>query len=131
MIRENEKQEFVVCKFCHLFSPSFKDFESGISFEKWWIPVENNEGWWNLENPGKQKRLFDNLTAEILCFMAVQEKGLPTKASNSNKHIFLYTPQQMNIHFSDAKHFVIQGSYGSGKSLLGLKKPELISNSLG
>ena len=36
----------------------------------------------------------------------------------------------MDIHFSDAKHVVIQGSYGSGKSLLGLKKLELISKSL-
>ena len=37
----------------------------------------------------------------------------------------------MNIHFSDAKHVVIQGSYGSGKSLIGLKKLELIAKSLG
>ena len=36
----------------------------------------------------------------------------------------------MNINFSDTKHVVIQGSYGSGKSLLGLKMLELISNSL-
>ena len=95
MIRENEKQEFVVYKFCHLFSLSFKDFESGISFEKWWIPVENNEDWWNLENPGKQKRLFDNLAAEILCFMAVQEKGLPILIDDKSEqfkqtHFFVY-----------------------------------------
>ena len=135
LIRGNEKQEFVECKFCHLFSPSFKDFESAISFENWWVPVENYEGWWNLANPGKQKRLFDDLAAEILCFMAVQEKGLPIftddKSQQFRQTYFLYTPQQMNIHFSDAKHVVIQGSYGSGKSLLGLKKLELIFNSLG
>ena len=134
LIRENEKQEFVECKFCHLFSPSFKDFESVISFENWWLPVENYECWWNLANPGKQKRLFDDLAAEILCFMAVQ-KGLPISTDDKSQQFkqtyFLYTPQQMNIHFSDAKHVVIQGSYGSGKSLLGLKKLELIWNSLG
>ena len=135
LIRQNENQEFIECKFCHLFSPSFKDFESSIRFENWWVPVENYEGWWNLANPGKQKRLFDDLAAEILCFMAVQEKGLPIltddKSQQFKQTYFLYTPQQMNIHFSDAKHVVIQGSYGSGKSLLGLKKLELISNSLG
>ena len=135
LIRGNEEQEFVECKFCHLFSPSFKDFESAISFENWWVLVENYEGWWNLANPGKQKRLFDDLAAEILCFMAVQEKGLPIltddKSQQFKQTYFLYTPQQMNIHFSDAKHVVIQGSYGSGKSLLGLKKLELIFNSLG
>ena len=136
LIRGNEKQEFIECKFCHLFSPSLKDFESGINFENWWVPVENYEGWWNLANPGKQKRLFDDIAAEILCFMAVQEKGLPIltddKSQQFKQTYFLYTPQQMNIHFSDAKHVVIQGSYGSGKSLLGLKKLELISkNSVG
>ena len=131
LIRGNEKKEFVECKFCHLFSPSFKEFESGVSFGNWWVPVENYEGWWNLMNPGKQKRLFNDLAAEILCFMAVQEKGLPILTDDKSQQLkqtyFLYTPQQMNIHFSDAKHVVIQGSYGSGKSLLGLKKLELIS----
>ena len=43
----------------------------------------------------------------------------------------MYTPQQMNTHFSDVKHVVIQESYGSGKSLLGLEKLELIWSSLG
>ena len=135
LIRGNEKQEFVECKFCHLFSPSFKDFESRISFENWWVPGENYEDWWHLVNPGKQTRFFDDLAAEILCFMAVQEKGLPLlsvdKSHQFKQRYFLYTPRQMNIHFSDAKHVVIQGSYGSGKSLLGLKKLELIWNSLG
>ena len=36
----------------------------------------------------------------------------------------------MDILFSDAKNVVIQGSYGSGKSILGLKKLELISKCL-
>ena len=135
LIRRNKK-EFAGCKFCHLFSPSFKDFESGIHFENWWVPIEKYEDWWDLAKPGKQKRLFDDLAAEILCFMAVQEKGLPIltddKSQQFRQTYFLYTPQQMNIHFSDAKHVVIQGSYGSGKSLLGLKKLELISkNNLG
>ena len=37
----------------------------------------------------------------------------------------------MEIHFSNAKHLIFKGSYGSGKSLLGLKKLELISKHLG
>ena len=36
----------------------------------------------------------------------------------------------MDVHFSDAKHIIIHGSYGSGKSILGLKKLELIWKSL-
>ena len=135
LIREKGKHEKLVeCKFCHLFSPSYEDFESRIGFENWWISIETYEGWWNLEGLERQNKLFDDLAAEILCFMAVQEKGLPTltddKSQQFKQTYFLYTRQQMDIYFSDAKHVVIQGSYGSGKSLLGLKKLELISRSL-
>ena len=136
LIRSKDKQEELVeCKFCHLFSPSHEDFESGTSFKNWWIPIENYESWWNFAKTRKQSKLFEDLSAEILSFMAVQQKGLPTltddKSQQFKQTYFWYTPQQMNIHFSNAKHVVIQGSYGSGKSLLGLKKLELISNGLG
>ena len=138
LIRGKEiKEDLVECKFCYLFSPSYEDFKSRTSFEHWWDPVETYEDWWDFESHEMQSKLFDDLAAEMLCFMAIQEKGskLPTLTNNTSKQFkqtyFLYTPQQMNIHFSDAKRIVIQGSYGSGKSLLGLKKLELISNSLG
>ena len=131
---KGKHEELVKCKFCNLFSLSYEDFESRIAFENWWISIETYEGWWNLEGLEKRNRLFDDIAAEILCFMAVQEKGLPTltddKSQQFKQAYFLYTRQQMDIHFSDAKHVVIQGSYGSGKSLLGLKKLELISKSL-
>ena len=77
LIRRNAKQEFVECEFCHRLSPSFKYFESDIGFENWWVPVENHEDWWNFANTGKQEKLLDDLASEILCFMVVQEKGLP------------------------------------------------------
>ena len=135
LIRENEKEEELVeCSFCHLFSPLYKFFESPPALKDWWSSIETYEGWWNLANPKKQNKLFCDIAAEILCFMAVQEKGLPTltddKSQQFKQTYFLYTPQQMDIHFSDAKHIVIQGSYGSGKSILGLKKLELIWKSL-
>ena len=135
LIRQNEEQEELVeCSFCHLFSPLYNFFESPTTFKTFWSSIETYEGWWDLANTKKQKKLFDDLVAEILCFMAVQEKGLPTltddKSQQFKQTYFLYTPQQMDIHFSDAKHVIIQGSYGSGKSVLGLKKLELILKSL-
>ena len=134
LIRENEKQ-LVECSFCHLFSPSYKDFESPTSLNDWWEVIETYERWWNLASPEIQNELFGDLAAEILCFMAVQEKGLPTltddKSQQFKQTYFLYTPQQMDIHFSDDKHVVIHGSYGSGKSVMGLKKLELILKTLG
>ena len=130
LIRENEKQELDDCRFCSLFSPSYKDFESPSSFKYWLNFTETYEGWWDLAKAKEQNKLFDNLAAEILCFMALQEKSLPTQTDDKSQQFkqtyFLYTPQQMDIHFSNAKRVVIQGSYGSGKSILGLKKVELI-----
>ena len=115
-----------------MLSPSYEDFESRTSFENWWDPVETYEDWLDFESHEIQSKLFDDLAAEMLCFMAVQEKGLPALKNNKSRQFkqtyFLYTPQQMDIQFSDAKHVVIQGSYGSGKSLFVLKKLELISN---
>ena len=144
LIRGEEKQEELVeCSFCQLFSLSCEDFESATAFNDRWNVIEVYESWWNLANtgwwdfvnPGKQHKLFEEMAAEILCFMAVQEKRLPTltydKSQQFKQTYFIYTPQQMEIHFSNAKHLIIQGSYGSGKSLLGLKKLELISKNLG
>ena len=131
LIREDEKQgESVSCSFCHLFSPSLKDFESPTSFKDFWSFIEDYEGWWDLGNPEKQGKLFSDLAAKILCFMALHEKRLPdltdVKSQQFKQSYFLYTRQQMNILFSNAKRVVIKGSYGSGKSMLGLKKLELI-----
>ena len=132
LIIENEKQEEIgKCSFCQLFCLSYKDFES---IKDWWNSIVTYEGWWNLANPKKQSQLFKNLAAEILCFMAMQEEGLPTltedKSLQFKQTYYFYTPQQMDIHFSDAKHVIIQGSYGSGKSIMGLKKLELIWKTL-
>ena len=131
LIRENGSQEGLVeCSFCNLFSPLYEFFESSTVFKAWWKFIETYEGWWNFAKPNKRNKLFNELAAEILCFMSVQEKGLPTLTDDQSQQFkqtyFLYTPQQMNILFSEAKHVVIQGSYGSGKSILGLKKLELI-----
>ena len=136
LIREKKEQEELTdCSFCHLFSPSYKDFKSPATFKIWLKSIETYEGWWDLANSQQQNNLFDDLAAEISCFMAVQEKGFSPLTGNKSKQFkqtyFLYTPQQMDIHFSDVKHVVIQGSYGSGKSLLGLKKLELIWKNLG
>ena len=136
LIREKKKQEELIkCSFCHLFSPLYEDFLSPATFKVWLNDIETYERWWDLATSQQPSKLFDDLAAEISCFMAVQEKGFSPLTDDKNKQFrqtyFLYTPQQMDIHFSDVKHVVVQGSYGSGKSLLGLKKLELIWKNLG
>ena len=135
LLREKKKQEnLIACNFCYLFSLSYDVFDSPSTYKEWWSSVENYGNWWDLTNLNNQNKLFETLAAEVLCFMAVQNKNLPRVTNDKSQQFketyFLYTPQQMNILFSCAKHLIIQGSYGSGKSLLGLKKLELISKTL-
>ena len=140
LIKENEEEDKSIrCKFCELFSTSHKAFESTDNFLTWWKPIETFHNWWDLDGSqrigirtdDRNETLFDILAAEILGFMAAAM--IPTIPSLTKDVIqqlrqtyLLYTPQQMNAYFSDNKHVVIQGSYGSGKSILGLKKLELI-----
>ena len=134
LIRESEEQESFECEFCHLFSPAYKLFEQPPRLKSWWNFVQTYEGWWKLVNPKMQNKLFHDLAAEILCFMAMHEKGLPSltdeKSQQFKQTYLLFTPKQMDIYFSDAKHIVIQGCYGSGKSTAGLKKVKLISDEM-
>ena len=47
------------------------------------------------------------------------------------KHILaILTPAQKNILYSGDKHFIIQGPYGSGKSIIARKKLQMLSDEL-
>ena len=119
----------VECNFCDLLSPSYKVFESLTSCKYW---LKSFEKFVDFENPEDGNISLNNIAAEILCFMAVQSwsKVLPNLTKKIPEQLkqtyLLLTPQQMKVLISDAKHVIIQGSYGSGKSILGLKKLELI-----
>ena len=136
LIRENGKhKELLECSFCNLFSPSYKDFESLDTFKDFWNTIENYEDWWNFAKCKVQNKLFNDLAAEVLYFIALKsvygyKERLPKITDDTSQQFretyYLFTPQQVKIHFSNAKHVVIKGSYGSGKSLLGLKKLEQI-----
>ena len=132
LINENGNiEDLVRCKICCLFSIcSGEVFKSPIHFNTWWDKIEAYEDWWHLENPVNGCKLFDDVAPQILCFVTLEEKGLPSLTDDVSLQLkqtyFLYTPQQMNLLFSDAKHVIIQGPYGSEKSIVGLKKLELI-----
>ena len=136
LVRENGKvHKAIKCDFCDVLSPAYEIFESPTAFKNWFKSLE---GFVNLRKCTEGGRLLKNLGGKILCFMAVQlwkkVHGLPNLSKEIPEQFkqtyLLLTPQQMKVHFSDAKHVVIQGSYGSGKSILGLKKLEAISQGL-
>ena len=130
VIREEQAVENQVeCNFCDLLSPSYKVFESLTSCKYW---LKSFEKFVDFENPEDGNTSLNDIAAEILCFMAVQSWGkvLPNLTKRIPEQLkqtyLLLTPQQIKVLISDAKHVIIQGSYGSGKSILGLKKLELI-----
>ena len=138
LIRKSTKEKLIFgttkCRFCNLFILSYEEFESPTSFKDWFNIIETCKDWWDLTNPIIQNRLFDNIAAEILCFMSLQGKSLTNLPNDKSQQFkqahLLFTPQQMDIFFSNDKRVIIQGSYGSGKSILGFKKLELILQSL-
>ena len=142
LILDREKENNLIqCEFCKLFSLSQIALESTNTFLAWFHFIEKFHNWWDLGgSKGTNIRannniLFHSLAAEILGFMAAaQIPNIPSLTKDTTQKLkqtyLLYTPQQMNVYFSDAKHVIIQGAYGSGKSILGLKKLELIRKSI-
>lgn len=125
----------IKCDFCNVLSPADEIFESPTTLKNWFKSLES---FVNLRKCPEGGRLFKDLGGKILCFMAAQlwkkVDGLPNLSKEIPEQFkqtyLLLTPQQMKVHFSDAKHVVIQGAYGSGKSILGLKKVEMLSQGL-
>ena len=123
-------EKLVKCKFCCLFSPPYKVFESLTSFYCWLDSINAYGDWWGLADPKKGRNTLVYIAAEIYCFMAMQENCLPSLTDNLSQQFkqtfLLYTPQQLELLFSNTRHVIIQGSYGSGKSIVGLRKLGLI-----
>ena len=130
----NTVGKVVKCDFCGLLSPLYKVFESRATCQNWLKSIKTSI---SLGKCKENRKILNDLAGKVMCFMAVTSwkkvfinESLPNmtrKIPEQFKQTYLlFTPQQMKAHLSDAKHVVIQGSYGSGKSILGLKKLELI-----
>ena len=71
-------EDLVGCKFCCLFTIcSGEVFKSPIHFNTWWDKIEAYEDWWHLGNSVNGCKLLDDVAPQILCFVALEEKGLP------------------------------------------------------
>ena len=131
LIRKGELVEKLVkCKFCYLFSPPCEVFESLTAFIYWLDVISTYGDWWNFADSKKENNSLVDIAAEIYCFMAMQENCLPSLTDNLRQQFketyLLYTPQQLELLFFKKRHVIIQGSYGSGKSIVGLRKLDLI-----
>ena len=129
------------CKSCEHQVISMNSLDSSDSFQKW---LKKKECHFETDyNPANEKNNFsDSFSAKILGFLASFQFAkeyhfnptLPSLANNPTTQMaettILLTLEQLRIVNSPNKHLMIQGCYGSGKSLIALKKAEMTSKSL-
>ena len=130
------------CKFCKHQVISMNSLNSCVSFQKW---LEKKECHFETDyyDPANESNTFSlDFSAKLLGFLASYQFSkenhfhltLPSLANNLATQMaettILLTLEQLRIVNSPNKHLMIQGCYGSGKSLIALKKAEMTSKTL-
>ena len=129
------------CKFCKHQLISMNSLNSCASFQEW---LQKKECHFETDfDPTNKNNTFSlDFSAKLLGFLASFQFSkeyhfhwrLPSLAKNPATQMaettILLTLEQLRIVNSPNKHIMIQGCYGSGKSLIALKKAEMTSKSL-
>lgn len=130
------------CEFWKHHLISIESLYSSDSFQKWF---EKKECSFKTDyNPGNKGHNFSvNFSARLLGFLGSFQFSkenhfhnweLPSltddHANQMAETTILLTPEQLEIVNSPNKHLMIQGCYGSGKSVVALKKAEMTSKML-
>ena len=79
--------------------------------------------------------IFDGLCGKILVFLAtVDYQHMPTLGEATSMQVdtrsVILNKQQRKVYYSKAKHLIITGQYGSGKSLIGIMRLAKIAKTL-
>ena len=129
------------CKFCKHQVISMNALKSSDLFQKW---LEEKESSFETDyDPGNKSNTFSfDFSAKLLGFLASFQFSkenhfhwtLPSLTNNPARQMtettILLTLEQLRIVNSPNKHLMIQGCYGSGKSIVALKKAEMTSKIL-
>ena len=128
----------VKCKDCEYQVIPMMSLTSSDSFEKWREKRKIN--FKTSSNYDKISKDFSmRFAAKMLGFLALFEyswhscKTLPCMSDDPVEQIkkaLLMTGEQLNTVYSSDKHIIIRGCYGSGKTIVALKKAEIISRLL-
>ena len=131
----------VKCKECLHHLISRQEIEQIDSFIKWWeknsvhygITIRDffeseNESY--LLDGGKTRKILAKLFS---CVSLVKiEDIFPTENEDDKMKgaLLMLTPEQIDILSSEDKHMIVDGPYGSGKSIIARKKGQMLAESL-
>ena len=122
------------CESCKKLVVPFEALESYRSFLDW---ISESSKEFNIKNNKKicNKKVIEVSENLIGCLAAAPYfEKIPTFTDDVDeqmKHVLmLLTRQQKDIIYSDEKHLIIRGPYGSGKSVVALKKLEILLKEL-
>lgn len=135
VIKEDIQNLKMHCHICKIFIVSDKIFRTLKSLENWWQKFEQ---WCEMKELilyNANENLFTLISSKLLSFMAsCQCLYLPNltniPASQVEQTHLLLTPEQIEVLYSSEAHVCIRGNFGTGKSILALKKVMLLSQTL-
>ena len=83
----------------------------------------------------EKKKTNEIFAKVVFCMGATKISGIfPAFTTNGETlmkgALFLLTPEQLNILHSEEKHIILNGPYGSGKSIIGRTKAKMIAEQL-
>ena len=126
--------EYLMCEHCKKSIVSMEIMESYELFQTLWHNRAEDFQITNTDNIDETKIIA--ASAKLIGCLAAAPyfDDLPTYTEVPNqqmKHLsIILTPAQKSILYSRDKHLVIQGPYGSGKSIIARKKLQMLSDEL-
>ena len=120
------------CDSCKHQIVSIKYFRSCRSFDAWLGKKEKQFSISVIHQDINRNFSFD-LFAKIIAFLNHSLGKPPSEFNSANEQmtgVVILTPEQTKIVYLPCKHLIIQGYYGSGKTIVARKKAEIISRSM-
>ena len=122
------------CTHCRKYLVLRQNIENFSSFMAWYEQKSVDFEITSADNFEK-KKTNEIFAKVVFCMGATKISGIfPAFTTNGETlmkgALFLLTPEQLNILHSEEKHIILNGPYGSGKSIIGRTKAKMIAEQL-
>ena len=125
----------ISCHHCRNFIVWDEEFQSSDALDNWWFKKSTDFEITNAEVINKSKA--EAFSAKFVSFLAATQffDEIPTFTEDPNKKmqnaLVILTPEQKKILYcGECNHLIVKGPYGSGKSIIAMKKLQLLSESV-